>query len=116
MKLSVEVEELKPLRRNTLRGFITITIPELRLCIHDIALHEKNASRWVGLPAKPQIDSRTGTVRRDERGKILYTPVLELLDAPTRAAFSERVVAAVLEDFPTHSNAGRQHDRTHCVC
>ena len=54
-KYTVEVEDFKPLCRKTLRGFISIVIPELRLCIHDIALHQKNQSRWVGLPGRPQI-------------------------------------------------------------
>jgi hypothetical protein len=99
-KLRVEVEGFKPLRSNTLFGFVTIKIPALHLRIVDLTVHQKNDSRWVGLPAKPQLD-RDGTVRRDERGKILYSSVLEFTDKATRDAFSARVIESLLEFAPS---------------
>jgi hypothetical protein len=66
-KLTVRVENFKPLRSNTLFGFATIVLPELHLRILDAAVHESHDKRWIGLPAKPQID-REGAVRRDDRG------------------------------------------------
>jgi hypothetical protein len=98
-RLTVIVESFKPLRANTLHGFINITIPEMHLRICDLTAHEKNGKRWIGLPAKPQID-RAGTVRKDERGKTLYVPVLEFTDKATRDAFSARVVEALLQFAP----------------
>jgi hypothetical protein len=99
-KLSIVVEGFKPLRSNTLCGFITITIPEMHLRISDLTAHEKNGKRWIGLPAKPQID-RSGNVRRDERGKVAYSPVLEFVDRETRDAFSARVIQSLLEFAPS---------------
>ena len=99
MKLSVQVEAFTPRRSNTLFGFATIVIPELRLRIHDISIHAKGDSRWAGLPAKAQIN-RDGTVRRDDRGKVAYTAILEFLDKQTRDAFSARVIASLLEFAP----------------
>jgi hypothetical protein len=99
-KFSIIVEAFKPLRSNTLFGFVTITIPELHLRICDCAAHEKNGKRWIGLPAKPQI-TRDGTVRRDDRGKVAYTPMMEFIDKQTRDAFGARVVAALLEFAPS---------------
>ena len=98
-KLSVQVNGFKPLRSNTLVGFCTVVIPELYLRIFNLSVHEKNQSRWVGLPAKPQID-RSGNVRRDDRGKVTYTPVIEFTDRATRDAFSDRVIASLLEFAP----------------
>jgi hypothetical protein len=98
-KLSVIVENFTPRRSNTLVGFCTIIIPELRLRIHDLSIHEKGASRWVGMPGKAQI-TRDGTLRRDDRGKILYTPTIEFTDKTTRDAFAARVVASLLEFAP----------------
>jgi hypothetical protein len=98
-KLSVHVEAFKPHHSNTLRGFVTVTIPELRLRIVDLTVHEKNNSRWVGLPAKPQIE-RNGTVRKDDRGKVLYTTVIEFTSREVRDAFSARVIEALLEFAP----------------
>jgi len=75
-KLSVVVEAFKPLRANTLYGFVAITIPELHLRVYDLTVHEKNGKRWIGLPAKPQVE-RSGCVDRE-----------------TRDAFSARVIAS----------------------
>jgi hypothetical protein len=99
-KLTVIVQEFVPMRSNTLRGFVSVEIPELHMRICDLTVHEKNGKRWCGLPAKPQL-GRYGCVRRDERGKALYVPVLEFTDRETRDAFSARVVAALLEFAPS---------------
>jgi hypothetical protein len=97
-KLTVTCEGFHPLYRNTLRGFASITIHELKLTIHDIAIHEKNESRWAQLPAKPQV--RDGELIRDDIGKIQYLPVLEFTSRAVRDAFSERVITALLEFAP----------------
>jgi hypothetical protein len=99
-KLSVEIEAFKPMRSNTLIGFVTITIPEMHLRIVDCPVHEKGESRWVGLPAKAQI-TKDGVARRESHGKIAYSTVLEFTDPETRNAFSERVIAALLTRFPS---------------
>jgi hypothetical protein len=98
-KLSVQVDAFKPLKSNTLHGFCDITVPEMHLKIRDLAVHEKNNSRWVGLPAKPLI-TRDGQIKRDERNKIIYSAILEFTDRETRDAFSDRVIAALLIRFP----------------
>lgn len=98
-KLTVRIEEWTPRRSNTLFGFVTVVIPEMRLRIIDGTVHESHGRRWIGLPAKPQID-RDGAVRRDDRGKIQYAAVIHFLDRDTRDAFSDRVIAALLESWP----------------
>lgn len=99
-KLSVVVEGFKPLHSNTLYGFATIVVPELHLRVCDISVHEKNGKRWASLPSKPQID-RSGTVRKGDNGKPLYVPVIEFVDRATRAAFSAKVIASLLEFAPS---------------
>jgi hypothetical protein len=98
-KLSVQVEAFTPRRSNTLIGFCSVIVPELHLRISDLSVHEKNRSRWVVLPSKPWVD-RDGTAKRGENGKTIYVPVIEFTDRPTREAFSDRVVAALLEFAP----------------
>jgi hypothetical protein len=98
-KLAVRVEDFKPLRSNTLRGFIDIVVPEIRLRITGASVHESHGRRWVGLPAKPQI-TREGSVRPDDRGKIAYSAILQFTDRATSDAFSARAIAALLERFP----------------
>jgi hypothetical protein len=79
-KVTVTVVDFKPLRRNTLVGFMTARINEMCLTIRDIAIHEKGESRWVQLSAKPQI-TREGTVIAKD-GKIEYAKILSF-DKPT---------------------------------
>jgi hypothetical protein len=98
-KLAVEVESFSPQRSNTLFGFATVFIPALHLRIVGCSVHQKNTSRWVGLPAKPWVGS-DGVAKRDDDGKIIYVPTVEFTDRATRDAFSERVIAALLVGFP----------------
>jgi hypothetical protein len=97
-KLSVKVESFKPLRSNTLFGFADTLIPELHLRIREVTMHESHGKRWIGLPAKAPI-GREDSVRRDERGKIAYSAILQFTDGATRDAFSQRAIAALLERF-----------------
>jgi hypothetical protein len=104
-RLTVRVEAFKPLRSNTLFGFADLVIPELRLRIREAAVHESHGKRWVGLPAKPQV-TREGTVRRNERGKIEYSAILQFTDRATSDAFSGRAIAALLEAYPNAFDEG----------
>jgi hypothetical protein len=99
VKLTVQIESFKPLRSNTLFGFADVVVPELRLRIHELTVHESHGKRWVGLPGKPMIN-RDGEVLRNDRGKPAYTPVIEFTERTTRDAFSARVIEALLALYP----------------
>jgi hypothetical protein len=98
-KLSVKIEDFKPMRSNTLRGFCTVVIPEVRLRVFDLTVHESHGRRWIGLPGRPQID-REGRVRRGDNGKPAYVPTLQFTDKAVSDAFSARAIEALLENFP----------------
>jgi hypothetical protein len=100
-KLTVICTDFKPLVRNTLRGFATIRIAEMRMVIHDVAIHQKGDARWAQLPAKPQINKDGVALRDKTTGKINYSIVIELDDRATRDAFSAAVIAAVLKLAPS---------------
>jgi hypothetical protein len=95
---SIECEDFKPFAKNTLRGFATIRIPDIRLRIKDVAVRVKNESQWAALPAKPQI--KDGKVVTNAEGKAQYTNILEFADRSISDAFSRAVVAAVLKFNP----------------
>jgi hypothetical protein len=94
-KLTITCTEFRPYWRNTLRGFADLSIPEMRLTIHGVAVHEKNSSRWAQLPARPQV--KDGALVKRADGKLEYAPILEFSDKQTRDAFSAAVIRAVLE-------------------
>jgi hypothetical protein len=98
-KLTVKVEGFTRRRSNTLFGFTTVIIAETRMRVIDLPVHESRGRRWANLPGKPQID-KDGAARRDDRGKVQYTPVIQFLDRDTGDAFSERVIEALLEAHP----------------
>lgn len=99
-KMTLECVGWKPLRRNTLAGFASIRIADMRLTVIDVALHNKGSQRWAALPSKPIID-RNGVAKRDpSTGKIVYTPMFDFDAAAVRSAFSDAAVAAVLTLHP----------------
>jgi hypothetical protein len=102
-KLTIRCDDFRALRRNTLVGFAVVTIAELKLTIRDVAIHQKADSRWAQLPAKPQV--KDGALIKDAAtGKIAYMPVMEFTTKAVRDAFSQAVIAAVLEYAPDAFN------------
>jgi hypothetical protein len=109
-KFSIEIEGFRALKSGSLHGFVDVVINELKLRIIAAPVHESHGKRWLGSPARPQVD-RDGTVRRDERsGKILYVPVLQFTDKRYGDAFGERVIANLLAKWP---GAFDNDDATH---
>ena len=55
-KFSILIGEFTPRRSNTLFGFVDVLVPEMRLQIREVSIHGRSDRRWIGLPARPQID------------------------------------------------------------
>jgi hypothetical protein len=51
--MAIEITDFRTHEKNTLKGFLTVRLTNVGLEIRDLALHEKNGSRWLQLPAKP---------------------------------------------------------------
>src|SRR5262249_11591214 len=98
MKLTIAVTGFKKLRKGTLLGFADITIRELRLLVHEVAVHARGEARWAAMPSKPWL--RDGVAVRDGDGKIQYSQLFEFEDRPTRDAFSAAVWKALLQFDP----------------
>jgi hypothetical protein len=59
------------------------------------------ATAGAGPTCRASLNStRDGAARRDDRGKVQYTPVVQFLVRDTGDAFSERVIEAVLKAYP----------------
>lgn len=98
-KLTLDCVEFKPVVRNSLRGFAKVRIAEMRMTIHDVAIHAKDGGRWAQPPSKPMV-GRDGVALKDDHGKTKYSTVIEFESKAVRDAFSHAVVAAVLERYP----------------
>lgn len=98
-RLTVKVEAYTPRRSGALFGFCTVLIPEVRLRIIDVTVFQSHGKRWCGLPGRPKID-KDGQARRDDRGKVAYSPVIQFTDRDVGDAFSDRVIEALLEAYP----------------
>jgi hypothetical protein len=85
-----------PVEKNTLRGFLTLTLSPSGIVLHECSLHDSGERRWVGLPSKPQIDAE-GKHRPDpgRPGKKLYTPLVDVKGTDERKRFQAAALAAV---------------------
>ena len=51
--LQIVVKDLKPFKRNTLEGFVLLSLPQVGLELHECTFHrDANGNAWVGLPAR----------------------------------------------------------------
>lgn len=92
-KLSVEIVSYKPMERNSLRGFVTVRIPALRLKIIDCTVNDSNGRRWIGLPGKAQINRDGEVIKKD--GKAQYTPTCLFDSKEVGDAFGAKVLDAL---------------------
>lgn len=95
-KPPIEASNWKPIDppKNTLLGFVSLTIVSYGIVIHECTVHRKEDRTWVGLPAKPQLDSRTGQALTDAAGKIKYVPLV-IIEQHMRDRFQQRALDAL---------------------
>jgi len=98
--MPVECLKFTPRKSNTLHGFCDVLLTTVKLEIRDVTLHQKGDRRWVGLPAKAQLD-KDGKAVREDSGKIKYIAVLQFADRAVGDQFSDAVIAAVLKRYPS---------------
>ena len=97
----IVVESFRPHHANTLRGFVSVLIPQWHLRIRDIAVNEKEGKRWLSFPAAPMIERARGVFLQDDRGKPRYSPpLLDIIDEKARRRFRDSVLAALIEFAP----------------
>jgi DNA-binding cell septation regulator SpoVG len=78
----IRVVDFRAFDKNSLRGFIIVALPD-GMIVHGITLHEKNGSRWVGLPSK-KFAGKDGTEG--------YTPIVEFRDRAALDRFRDAVL------------------------
>lgn len=84
-KPAITASDFKPRSKNTLMGFVTLTLPS-GLMIHGCTIHRKNESRWVSLPAREYTK---------EDGTRSWVPVIEFATDDARKRFQAEAIKAV---------------------
>jgi len=100
----MELLSFRPIRKNSLRGFCSVQLPN-GLLIHDIPVLCSHGKYWATLPSKPMIDS-AGIVLRDDAGKIRYGVVNEWPTPDLQHEFSKRVVTLIRAQYPNALEGG----------
>jgi hypothetical protein len=94
--LRVEVTSFKPHVKNTLRGFCDLALPPVGLEINGTTLHEKNGSRWITMPARPD----------EKDGATVWAAIVEFDSKKVRltfqTAFLEGIDAEALAEAKGH--------------
>jgi len=98
MRSGMQLLKWTPQRKNTLRGFANIRLPN-GLRIYSCPVLFSYGKAWATFPAKPQIGRDGLPVKID--GKPQYVKVIEWGDRTTADRFSERVVELVRERDPS---------------
>jgi hypothetical protein len=98
-RLTVKLEAYTPRRSGVLIGFYSVIVPETRMRVIDVTVFQSYGKRWCGLPGRPQLD-KGGQPRRDDRGKVVYSPVIQFTDRDVGDAFSHRVIEELLAADP----------------
>ena len=83
----------RPLRKGSLIGFVSVSMPS-GIIIHEVSILETNGRFWASPPSKPMID-RNGAVMTGDDGKRRYSALIEFADRDTRARWSAAVIAAL---------------------
>jgi hypothetical protein len=78
------ISEWKQVNRNTLIGVFTLHLPSGML-IHGAMLHQKNGSRWIGLPAREY----------QLNGERKFARIIEFANKQTHEKFQASALAAV---------------------
>ncbi len=95
----VHLNDFRPMGRNTLHGFARVTLPELELTVHDVAIHVREAKAWASPPGRPML-GRDGTQLRDAAGKPQFTPTISFTSRGDQDAFNGAIVDAVRAAHP----------------
>ena len=89
----------KPLRKNTLYGFISVLVSPPGMRLLDCPVHVSHGKAWCALPSKPQIDSE-GRLRKDISGKAQYVALVEWDSRELRDRFSNAIIELIRARHP----------------
>ncbi len=84
--MEIKITDFRPYQKNTLQGFLNLTITPPGIEIREATLHEKGGKRWIGLPAKPYTD---------REGKQAWNKIVSFPDNADYSDFQRAALDAV---------------------
>jgi hypothetical protein len=92
----ITASDWRPVVKNSLQGWCVLELSPSGIILRDCSLHERDGARRVALPSKPQLDAE-GRHRKDtSSGKLLWSPVVEIIkDKSARERFQAAALAAI---------------------
>jgi hypothetical protein len=93
----VRLLKFVPLRKNALRGFCDIELPN-GMRIFGCPVLASRGRVWATLPGRPQLDRAGHQVQIDGKGQ--FAKIMEWNSRGLSDAFSEALVALVREQYP----------------
>ena len=93
MSNSFTATNWRPLRKGSLVGFVSVSMPS-GITIHEVSILETNGRFWASPPSKPMID-RTGFAMIGDDGRRRFTPVIEFATREIRSRWSDSVIEAL---------------------
>ena len=85
-RMTLTCSNWRTVRRGTLLGFTDVTIVELRLIVRDVAVHQRSATKLMGITARKPSIKNGALARRPGRQPDLHTASL-LCQPPGRRCF-----------------------------
>ncbi len=98
MTIAMRVLDWRPMRRNSLLGFVKVEMPS-GMIVCDVSVLTGERGPWASPPSKPMI-GRDGAALKDDNGKIKYQPVIDFASKDVRNRFSDAVVTALRAAHP----------------
>jgi hypothetical protein len=82
----IKCRYFKRVEKNTLRGFVSLTVAPSGITINNVCLHQKAGRRWLSFPAKSY---------QDKDGKQQWWPIVEIEDREVLRRFQAAGLAAI---------------------
>lgn len=83
--MKVKVTDYKAHQQNTLQAFVDLLIVDVGAQIKGCTLHEKNGSRWIGLPARAY----------EKDGETAWARIIDFPEREDYRAFQDAALAAL---------------------